>query len=409
MKWFLPLLFALTLATSGAAQTQAPAQTPLQSKELDVPGNQPWTDTGMDLQAGETVQITATGKLQYMDGSSPGPQGAGRSWRDLIRSMPVNSAGRGALIGRWGSDQAAQPFLIGPSMQLPVRVTGRLFLGINGPSSDTANGGFHVKIEISGTASVSSPSPAAVSNPPVAPLNSTAGSSLADSSTGKTPSSAPAAGTAPASSSPEAKAPAAAVLPSGILDQIPRRIADKDGNPGDMVNFLLIGSEEQVKAAFQAAGWVHVDRDTKDAVVQALVASLSKQAYLTMPMSQLYLFGRPQDYGFAHAEPLTVVTTRHHLRIWKSTLTVGGQPLWVGAATHDMGLERDQRNGKLTHHIDPNVDDERDFVSRSLTGSGHVTQHTSIMPTDPIKDAKTATGGGFHSNGEVLVLWLNNN
>jgi hypothetical protein len=176
-----------------------------------------------------------------------------------------------------------------------------------------------------------------------------------------------------------------------------------------MVNFLLIGSEEQVKAMFQAAGWVQVDRDTKDAVLQALVASLSKQAYLTMPMSQLYLYGRPQDYGFAHAEPLTVVTTRHHLRIWKSPLTVGGQPVWVGAATHDMGIERDQRNGNLTHHIDPNVDEERDFVSRSLVGSGYVTQHTSVMPPDPIKDEKTATGGSFHSNGEVLVLWLNNN
>jgi hypothetical protein len=97
------------------------------------------------------------------------------------------------------------------------------------------------------------------------------------------------------------------------------------------------------------------------------------------------------------------------LRIWKSTLTVGGQPLWVGAATHDMGLERDQRNGKLTHHIDPNVDDERDFVSRSLTESGYVTQHATVMPPDPITDEKTATGGSFHSSGEVLVLWLNSN
>ena len=191
-----------------------------------------------------------------------------------------------------------------------------------------------------------------------------------------------------------------------MLDQIPRRIADKDGNAGDMVNFLLIGSEEQVKATFQAAGWVQVDRDTKEAVLQALVASLSKQAYLTMPMSQLYLYGRPQDFGFAHAEPIQVVTTRHHLRVWKSTLTVDGQPVWVGAATHDMGLERDQRNGKLTHHIDPNIDDERDFVSRSLIGTGYVTQHTQLTPSNPIKDEKTATGGSFHSNGEVLVLWL---
>jgi hypothetical protein len=410
VRWRLPLLCALVLTASAAAQTPAPAPVPQKIHELDVPGNQPWTDTGVDLQAGQTATITATGKLQYMDKNSPGPQGAARSWRDLVRSMPVNSAGRGALIGRWGSDEAAQPFLVGASLQLPVRVAGRLFLGINGPSGDTANGSFHVKIEISGAASVSSSPAAPASNPPVTAANSTGGSSLANSSAGTAAatSAATPSGSAAASST-AVNATTAAALPAGILAQIPRRIADKDGNPGDMVNFLLIGSEEQVKAVFQAAGWVQVDRDTKDAVLQALVASLSKQAYLTMPMSQLYLFGRPQDFGFAHAEPLTVVTTRHHLRIWKSTLTVGEQTLWVGAATHDMGLERDQRNGKLTHHIDPNVDDERDFVSRSLTGTGYVAQHAQAMPSNPIKDEKTATGGSFHSNGEVLVLWLNSN
>ncbi len=176
-----------------------------------------------------------------------------------------------------------------------------------------------------------------------------------------------------------------------------------------MVNFLLIGSEDQVKATFQAAGWVQVDKDVKDAILEGFINSMSKQAYLTMPMSQLYLFGRPQDYGFAHAEPLKVVTTRHHLRVWKSTLTVGGASVWVGAATHDMGLERDQRNGKLTHHIDPNVDDEKGFVERSLTESGYISQYTRVLPPNPVQDAKTATGGSFHSNGEVLVMWLSSN
>jgi len=405
MRGILPLLFTLAVAMPAAAQTQVPAQPAQTSKELDVPGNQPWTDTGLDLQPGQTVTITATGKLQYMDGSSPGPQGTARSWKDLVRSMSVNSAGRGALIGRWGTDETAQPFLIGASTQLPVRVAGRLFLGINGPTGDTANGSFHVKIEISGNASISSHSTSPSSNRSAAAVPSTGESTLANSPAGTT-SSAPSNSPGSSASAPPPNATTAAALPAGVLAQIPRRVADKDGNPGDMVNFLLIGSEEQVKAMFQAAGWVQVDRDTKDAVLQALVSSLSKQAYLTMPMSQLYLFSRPQDYGFAHAEPLTVVTTRHHLRIWKSTLTVGGQPVWVGAATHDMGIERDQRNGNLTHHIDPNVDDERDFVSRSLTDSGYVTQHTNIMPPDPIKDERTATGGSFHSNGEILVLWL---
>src|SRR5712692_9877185 len=395
---FCALVFGIILSAPLRAQArnQPPAQaeqaqTSVQSHELEVPGNQPWTDTGVDLQAGQTVSITATGKLSYMDGNAPGPEGLGRSWMDLLRALPVNSAGRGALIGRVGSDEAAQPYLVGPKLQTPVRAVGRLYLGINGPSGDSARGSFHVTIVISGASAASTGAKSAASNT----------LAIGQASAWQSPSSA-------AAATPTATT-TTATLPPDLLKQIPRRVTDKDGNAGDMVNFLVVGSEDQLKAAFQAAGWVQVDKDAAEALVQVVVASLSKQAYLTMPMSQLYLFGRPQDFGFAHAEPVTVVTTRHHLRLWKSALTAGGQPVWVGAATHDMGLERDQRNGKMTHHIDPNVDDERDFVNHSLTGSGYVTQRTSVLPSNPIKDEQTATGGSFHSNGEVLVLWLNSN
>ena len=351
-----------------------------------------------------------------MDGGTPGPEGAARSWKDLLRSMPVNAAGRGALIGRIGSDDASQPFLVGAQLQLKVRAPGRLFLGINGPSGDSAQGSFHVKIQISGAAAVSSSAPAALSSSPTTDAAKPAkGSNLANPSavTSSTAAGKTSAASAPGASATSTNAPSdaaiAASLPKDLFTQIPRRITDKAGDVGDMVNFLLIGSEDQVKATFQASGWVQVDRDTSEAIVEGLIASLSKQVYLTMPMSQLYLFGRPQDYGFAHAEPVKVAMTRHHLRVWKSTLTVEGQPVWVGAATHDMGIERDQRNGGVTHHIDPNVDDERNFVERSLTESGYVTQHTHVLPPNPVQDAKTATGGGFHSNGEVLVMWLSSN
>ncbi len=421
MKRLLIFFGALLFAACTAAQTQTPSAASSKTHELDVPGSAQWTDAGIDLALGQSVTITATGTLQFMDGNAPGPQGEARGWKDLLRSMPVNSAGRGALIGRVGSDDAAQPFLVGAQLKFTVRVPGRLYLGINGPSGDSAQGSFHAKIEISGAASASStPSTSSTSDvgaanaTPASAAGAATGTNLKNASTGETAATSPTS-TATATSNPATPASSAsgaapaASLPSDFFGQIPRRVTDKDGDVGDMVNFLLIGSEEQVKATFQAAGWVQVDKDVKDAVLQGLITSLSKQAYLTMPMSQLYLFGRPQDYGFAHAEPLQVVTTRHHLRVWKSTLTVGGQPVWVGAATHDMGLERDQRNGKLTHHIDPNVDDERSFVERSLTESGYITQHSHVLPPNPIQDAKTATGGGFHSNGEVLVMWLSSN
>src|SRR6267143_851967 len=62
--------------------------------------------------------------------------------------------------------------------------------------------------------------------------------------------------------------------------------------------------------------------------------------------------GRPQEYGWAHAESITLVASRNHLRVWKAPFTVNGQMLWVGAATHDIGFEQDKRNNGLTHKID---------------------------------------------------------
>src|SRR6266545_3795692 len=66
------------------------------------------------------------------------------------------------------------------------------------------------------------------------------------------------------------------------------------------------------------------------------------------------------------AEPYAMVASRHHFRIWKSTATYNGQPLWAGAGTHDIGFEKDQRNGKVTPKIDPAVDGERDHIGESL-------------------------------------------
>jgi len=173
-----------------------------------------------------------------------------------------------------------------------------------------------------------------------------------------------------------------------------------------MVNFLIIGSQTAMEKVFTSAGWVQVDANVKETVLNGFLASMSKESYLTMPMSPLYLFGRQQDYGWAHAEPISVVASRNHLRIWKAPFEVNGRTLWVGAATHDIGFEKDQRNNGLTHKIDPNIDLERDYVEKTLASTGLVEEVTHVLPQNPMREAKTATGGSFHSNGQVLVLKL---
>ena len=345
------------------ATSAAPGK-PLNSKTLILEGSKVWSDAGITLEPGQRVVIQAEGKLRYTDAKTDnGPEGLARNFKDLIRILPFNAAGRGAVIARIGDADVAEPFLVGPEKEVISPITGKLAVGINQANSDTGDGSYSVTIEVF----------------------------AADKT----------------SSAEIAKAvPSIPGIDNSLFAKIPRRISDKDGNPGDMVNFLILGDEDQMKKTFTTAGWVHVDSDVKATILTGAIASFSKESYLTMPMSILYLFGRPQDYGWAHAEPITVVASRNHLRIWKAPFTVKGQTLWVGAATHDVGFERDQRNNGVTHKIDPDIDLERDYVEKTLSSTGLVSEITHFTPDHALKEAKTATGGSFHSNGQVLVLKL---
>jgi hypothetical protein len=355
-----PALFLL------AAALAIPQRNDAQTKSVDVPAGD-WVDTGIDLRAQDVVVITASGSLTLAQGRTTGPAGLARGFRDLLKAYPANDAGLGALIGRIGSSDVAVPFLVGEAKRLEVPRAGRLFLSINKSGNDSVDGTFHAIVEFQ---SRGSEKPVSI-----------------DSS----------------------KLP---VVTQTMIDRIPRRVMDAEGNPGDNTNFVVPASEQKVLAAFEAAGWVKVDRTKQSAVVQGLLATLSKQAYLQLPMSELMLFGRAQDYGLAHAEPISVVAQRHHLRLWKAPFQVDGQDLWVGAATHDIGFDYDARKSGVasviptTHKIDPNVDDEREFVGRSLEETGQVAKLSYITPSQPSKEAKTATGATFHSDGRVLVIQL---
>jgi LssY C-terminus len=362
-----------------AVAQNAPASQPaIKSFNIEVSSSKEWVDTNIDVRGGAKLRFTATGQITYpadqsFEGRTRtagtfGPDGLSRGFADLVHQYAVGNAGHGALIGRIGSDSYSQAFLVGASKQYDAPVAGRLFLGINQSQKDAtaATGSFEVKVEILDAGSAENGN---VGGP--------------------------------------AEVRIAEITPD-LLGKIPRRVSDPTGNPGDMVNVLMVGTQSQVVQVFTTAGWVQVDKTVHETALNAFVGSLEKKDYLTMPMSALFLFGRSQDYGFAHAEAVRVVMSRNHLRVWKSPFEVEGRPLWCVAATHDIGFERDQRNNGVTHKIDPAIDGEREYVNGTLSGTGLVVERDHVTPTDPLTTAKTATGGEFHSDGRILVLLLKN-
>jgi hypothetical protein len=362
-------------ASRSAAQDPAPAppaQTTI-SQQRDISGKQQWSDTAIDLLPGDVVKIQASGTIRRPAAPSCGPDGRLRDWHDLTARFPVNQAGAGALVGQIGVSDKTHPFDIGSRHQIKVQTAGRLYLGVNEASNESSDGSYHVTIEIVRAA--------------IAPVVTASATASASSVIEVPPSSFPSAG----------------------LAQIPLRVTNKAGDPGDMVNFVLIGSEGAVDQAFKDAGWLKVldpNKDHRRAAVGGVFSGFRHKPFVEMPMSQLYLYGRSQDVGYARGTAVGALGSRHHLRLWKAPMQVDGQDVWVGAGTHDKSFMHDPGRRGFSHYIDPNVDSERAYIQQTLAGTHEATQWTMVAPADPIQTAHTVSGQVYHSNGELLVLWL---
>ena len=392
---FSSLLFSWQLSAQSASSAAPSAG---QDYSFTVPAAQAWTDTGPDLQAGDVVQISSSGSGCASAATSTSPQ---------EQSLLLPSAPAESLIVKLHAQDAA-PLAVGASKELKIEASSHLYFSANGGSC--SGGSFAVKVHVvPANSSTSASTPTSEGEKYKQELGAAAQIFLQgqfglgnNAATGN-------AGTSSAADSAASLKVSDAPLDSALrkdIDGLPRRVNDQFKNLGDMVNFVLVGSESQVKSALDAANWHPADTSDTGAVLAALTDTYEKKDYLAMPMSTLYLFGRPQDYGYEMAEPIAMVASRHHFRLWKTSFTWNGQNVWVGAGTHDIGFAKDKRNGSVTHKIDPSVDGERTNIGQSLDNSGKVKSMSYYLPPNPVQDAKNATGDGYHSDGRILVVFL---
>ncbi len=123
------------VGTSGQYNMQG-AQT------INVPANQAWTGTGLQVNQGDQLTFRAAGRIHWGPAANQivGPNGG----RGISGNYPVPTAGVGALIGRVGN---SQPFLIpmnGETVTMPA--SGQLYLGINDDNVSDNSGAFQVQI-----------------------------------------------------------------------------------------------------------------------------------------------------------------------------------------------------------------------------------------------------------------------
>ncbi len=401
----------LILPSFITAQAQS---TPKEEQTFQISAAQPWTDTGMDLQSGDIVKITATSAEPAQGTPACDPKGI--TGVAATGDLPLPAAPSGALIAKLRA-QGAAPVLVAASLEIKVVEPSHLFLGMNAAGTPPCQGSLSVKVEK--TAAAAEGATATQQKTRGEQLKSQLANAASVFMAGQfgiaKPGSTAANGSNTAVSTGDATAapPALNISPTPLdsdlrrkIDGLPRRVNDQFNNLGDMVNFVIVGSEKEVQSALDAATWHVADTDNSKAVINAVMQTYGSKDYLAMPMSQLYLFGRKQDFGYEMAEPIAMVASRHHFRIWKAPFTWKGQDVWVGAGTHDIGFAKDKRNNSVTHKIDPAVDGERDNIGGSLQKANKAARFVYYLPPNPVQEAKNATGDGYHSDGRLLVIFL---
>jgi len=178
------------------------------------------------------------------------------------------------------------------------------------------------------------------------------------------------------------------------------------GIPGDPINVGLVGTREDVLCAMNAAGWYPADPITLRSSVAIVGSVLLDRPYLQAPVSHLYYNNRRQDLAFEKPVGKSA-DRRNHVRFWR-VLERGeeGRAVWLGATTFDRGIGFSHDDAKITHHIAPDVDAERDLLTADLKQARVVPTIYDVTGIGPTVDGRNGEGDRYYTDGDIKISVL---
>jgi len=189
-----------------------------------------------------------------------------------------------------------------------------------------------------------------------------------------------------------------------LAAKLPERTYTSQHKDSDIVNLLFIGSGEQVRQAFQKAGWEASDTVSKRSVCRNFYAYLNLTSYAHAPMSRMLLAGEPADMNWE--KTLNSYARRDHLRIWKLSDSPEGETLWASAATKETSATLSLKQHHFVHHVDPRLDEERAKVVRDLSLAGCVEAMEIIARPGLEHELHNSIGDPMQTDAGLAVVKL---
>ena len=178
------------------------------------------------------------------------------------------------------------------------------------------------------------------------------------------------------------------------------------GIQGDPINFGLVGTKDDVICAMHAAGWYPADPITFRSSLEIIGSVILHRPYQPAPVSNLFYDNRREDFAFEKPDGRSA-DRRHHIRLWQ-VLERGdeGRPVWLGAASFDRGVGVSRYTGQVTHHIGPDIDAERDGLTKDLKTAKVVEAIYEVSGIGPALIGRNGEGDQYYTDGEVKISRL---
>jgi hypothetical protein len=189
-----------------------------------------------------------------------------------------------------------------------------------------------------------------------------------------------------------------------LVQVLPSQTTARNKTFSDLTNLLFIGDEDKLKAAFLKAGWQPAQRFSPRTILRGFFAVAQHHSYKQAPVSAAFVQQRLPDLVFQKQN--NTVAKRDHIRIWRQQMTIQGRPVWLAAATHDVGIVFSKKAKTFTHRIDPHIDLERQKIIDDFVFAEHVKAVGLIPRPEVPKSAQNATGNKIESDGGMAVLVL---
>jgi hypothetical protein len=193
---------------------------------------------------------------------------------------------------------------------------------------------------------------------------------------------------------------------AALVEELPARTHTSETNrPSDLINVMFIGSRDQLANAFATAGWTEPREATMRANIRRIRAVAEGHGDNTAPMSELLLQDAPADMSWQKG--FNDISKRHHIRIWKQSVTWDDREIWIGAATRDVDFAYLRPGRAMTHKIDENIDDERDKVVNDLVFTSCASLVDAPARLDVPVSTRNATGDPMKTDTRLAVVRLN--